>query len=79
MRAARELRRRQKTGMIPLAIEVPKVPLTAALVEAGLLRPEVADEHAAIAAAVADLADIPAQPRGCHCGNRSLRGLNPDI
>ena len=29
--------------------------------------------------AVADLADIPAQPRGCHCGNRSLRGSNPDI
>jgi hypothetical protein len=29
--------------------------------------------------AVANLADIPAQPRGCHCGNRSLRGSNPDI
>ncbi len=30
-------------------------------------------------AAVADLADIPVQPRGCHCGNRSLRGSDLDI
>ena len=30
-------------------------------------------------AAVADLADIPEQPCGCHCGNRSLRGSDPDI
>src|SRR5262249_50094430 len=30
-------------------------------------------------AAIADLADIPAQPCGRHRGDRSLRGSNPDV
>ncbi len=30
-------------------------------------------------AAIADLADISAQPCGRHCGDRSVSGSNPDI
>ena len=29
--------------------------------------------------AIAELEDIPAQPCGRHCGDRSLRGPNPDL
>ena len=29
--------------------------------------------------AIAELADIPTQPCGRHCGDRSVRGSNPDL
>ena len=54
----RVLRQRQRAGMILLAVQVPEAELVEALVEAHLLRPELADEREQIERAVEKLLGV---------------------